>query len=63
MKRSILFLASVIVIFGVQAQNKGKAGLEGRKISIVITAENTNFRLSKSTKLLFSKQGQPLETD
>lgn len=62
MKRSILFCASIIIIFGVQAQNKGKAGLEGRKISVVITAENTNFRLAKSTQLQFSPQGQPLET-
>lgn len=62
MKRTISFLASVAIIFIVQGQYKGKDGYEGRKVSVVMTAENTDFRLSNLKQLEFSPHSQPFET-
>ncbi|MCK9398675.1 MAG: glycosyl hydrolase [Bacteroidales bacterium] len=62
MYKSVLLISCILTIIGAQAQNKGKSSVSGRKVSVVITAMNTNFRLAKSTQLQFSPQGQPLET-
>jgi glucosylceramidase len=61
MKKSVLLICAILAMPGAQAQNKGNAGFAGRKISVVITADSTNFRLSKSTRLEFSPYVQPLE--
>jgi glucosylceramidase len=59
--RSVLFFILIVSVMGLQAQKKQQASLQDRKISVVITAQNTNFRLSKSTQLEFSAFPQPTE--
>lgn len=61
MKRSFLLISCTLIVFAVPAQKKNKTGYEGRKISVVVTAKNTNFRLSKAQQLEFSSYNQPLE--
>jgi glucosylceramidase len=51
-----------MAIISLQAQNKGKATGADREVSVVITAQNTTFRLSKAVQLRLIPQGQPLET-
>jgi glucosylceramidase len=62
MKRALLFIFLLPGTFCALAQVNAYSGFADRKVSVVITAENTNFRLSKSTQLKFSAYGQPLET-
>jgi glucosylceramidase len=61
MKKCILIISGILAMFGAQAQNKGKTSLEGSKVSVVITAENTNYRLSKASQLQFTPHDQPFE--
>jgi glucosylceramidase len=62
MKRIILISAGIMLLTSLQAQNQKRSmPTAKRKISIVITAQNTNYRLSKSTQLQFTPQPQPFE--
>jgi glucosylceramidase len=61
MNKSILIIACSLIVIGVQAQKKSKAGRTDQKISVVVTAQNTNYRLSKALQLQFSPSGQPFE--
>ncbi|NTV84548.1 MAG: glycosyl hydrolase, partial [Bacteroidales bacterium] len=62
MKKISLISAGIVLLTGLQAQNQKRAMPPAkRKISVVITAQNTNFRLSKSTQLEFEPKPQPYE--
>ncbi len=61
MNKSILLIACSLVVIGVQAQKKVKVVRPGQKISVVVTAKNTNYRLSKALQLQFTPFGQPYE--
>lgn len=61
MTRSILIIAGVLTFFAGQAQTTGKTSDEKRKVSVVITARNTNFKLSRQMQIQFLPVGQPLE--
>lgn len=61
MKKLILILSGAIILTNMQAQSQKKARADKRKISVTITAQNTNFRLSKSTQLTLEPKGQPFE--
>jgi glucosylceramidase len=61
MKKYVLILTGIMIISGMQAQPKRKASSDNRKISVVITAQNTNYRLAKSTQVQFKPFGQPYE--
>jgi len=62
MKRIILISAGIILVTGLHAQKQKRSMPPAkRKISVVITAQNTNFRLSKSTQIQFEPKQQPYE--
>jgi len=61
MNRSVLIISLFLSIMVLQAQDKGNSTYDGRRVSIAITAENTNFRLSKSMQVKFSPHPQPFE--
>jgi len=62
MMRSLFVLILILAFLYSPAQRrKQTSGYNGRKVSVVITAKNTNLRLSKSTQLKLSPYKQPLE--
>jgi glucosylceramidase len=62
MKNLLLIIAGLAIVTGMQAQSKRKLKAGGNtKIAVVITAKNTNFRLSKSSLIQLEPKGQPLE--
>ena len=62
MKNYFLISACLIFTLAMQAQNKSKSpDPEGKKVSITMTALNTNYRLSKIPAVKLTPQGQPFE--
>ena len=61
MKRSILFISGFMALTGIYAQTSLRSNSDGRKITVIVTAENTNYRLTETDSLLFAPQGQPFE--
>jgi glucosylceramidase len=61
MKSSILLIAAIMAVSATQAQKKGKATNANDKVSVVITAKSTSYRLSKSIQLQLKPKGQPFE--
>lgn len=61
MKKYFIVLICLSMISTMQAQTKKKTSANSRKVSVTLTAKNTNFRLSKQMQLQFELQGQPFE--
>jgi glucosylceramidase len=61
MKRCLLMIAATLFILNIQAQTRTKSTGEKRKVSIVITAKGTNYKLSRQMQILMSPTPQPLE--
>lgn len=61
MKYNLLFLAMLLTIGNLTAQTKAY-NVAGKKVTIYVTADQTEFRLSNTGTLEFKDFGQPLET-
>jgi glucosylceramidase len=62
MKRSIIVITSILATFCAHAQNDWQRSFAGHEVTIVTTADSTNFRLSITAQLQFSPYGQPFES-
>ena len=63
MKFSINFFIAVLITNVIHAQGKVPASYEGHKVNIITTAQNTEYRLSKTWELTFAPHGQPFENE
>jgi glucosylceramidase len=61
MTRLTLLIAGILSIFAAQAQPKAKSNADKRYVSIVVTAQNTHYRLSDLMQVQFLPAVQPLE--
>ncbi|AWG26295.1 glycoside hydrolase family 30 protein [Flavobacterium kingsejongi] len=61
MKNRCLIFAMLVSAL-VSAQKQPSASVEGKKITVYTTAENTDYRISPTATANFKKMGQPLET-
>ena len=62
MKNYLLIFACLIIVFPMQAQNKSKGpSPEGKKVTVYMTAQGTNYRLSKMPASKLVPLGQPYE--
>jgi glucosylceramidase len=61
MKRSVIIIAMLMILSQLPAQTQKRINPEKQKISVTITAQNTNYRLAKQMQLQFKPFGQPFE--
>jgi len=61
MRKAIMIFAGMLILMGLTVQAQKKTTGEKRKISYVVTAKNTNYRLSKQMQLEFTPFNQPFE--
>lgn len=62
MKKIIVFLLVIMMTGSVYSQDKGRKDLPKLRTSIIITAENTNYRLSRQMQEPFDPMPQPWES-
>jgi glucosylceramidase len=63
MKVSISFLIAFIWLGSVYSQVKLPVSYQGRKVSVITTAQHTELRLTATGVLTFKAYGQPFETE
>jgi glucosylceramidase len=63
MNRIFLLLSGVLAILVAPAQNNQQTSFAGHKVTVITTADSTNFKLSKTEQLQFSPHGQPFENE
>jgi glucosylceramidase len=61
MKKILSVLLCSYSFLIVYSQNDNQSVFEGRKVTIITTADSTNFRLTETAILQFSLHGQPFE--
>src|SRR6187551_2944545 len=63
MKLSITFFIAVLAVGMLNAQSKKPVSYEGHKVSIITTAQHTEYKLSNTGEFKFSPHGQPFENE
>ncbi|MCX6233753.1 MAG: glycoside hydrolase family 30 protein [Bacteroidetes bacterium] len=61
MKKILSVLLCSYSFLFVYSQNDNQSVFEGRKVTVITTADSTNFRLTETAILQFSPHGQPFE--
>jgi glucosylceramidase len=62
MKKTLLLITATMIIMSAYSQaTRSKSADNNRKVSVVITAKGTNYRLSKQMQILMKPHNQPLE--
>ena len=62
MKKILLISSAMIIMFGAMAQQtRTKSDGVKKKVSYAITAQGTNYRLSRQMQIQMSPHGQPYE--